>query len=104
MTGPRAAGAPAILKLAADRDLSPRRIWGVFRAQLPLVMVVTVPSLFLVLAEVGVLSTSAAIDASLFFGMFLLFCVSFLLGVHHRGAYEPRSSTVSWERAWVLWS
>ena len=47
-------------------------------------MVVTVPSLFLVLAEVGVLSTSAAIDASLFFGMFLLFCVSFLLGVHHQ--------------------
>ena len=69
---------------AADRDLSPRRIWGVVRAQLPLVMVVTVPSLFLVLAEVGVLSTSAAIDASLFFGMFLLFCVSFLLGVHHQ--------------------
>lgn len=68
---------------AADRDLSLTRIWGIIRAQLPLVLVVAVPSLFLVLAEAGVFSTAAAIKASLFFGMFLLFCVSFLLAMHH---------------------
>lgn len=69
---------------ASDRELSLSRIGGVVRAQLPLVLVVTVPSFFLVLAEAGVMSTEAAIDASVFFGMFLLFCVSSLLALHHR--------------------